>query len=108
MFGGLGEMAGLLKKAQEMQKNMKRLQDELAELEISGRSQGGQVEVLLGGDMRVRKVYVNPACIELKDASVLESAILEAVNSAVEQVKAEGSKRLSQATGGLNVPGLFP
>ncbi len=109
MFGNLAEMAGLMKKVQEMQKSVKKMQDEMASVELSGKSQGSQVEVVMGGDMRVRRVCVNPACLALNDAAVLESAIQEAVNSAVTQVKAETAKRLSVATGGLSdgFPGLF-
>jgi len=109
MFGNLAEMAGLMKKVQEMQKSVKKMQEEMSSVELSGKSQGSQVEVVMSGDMKIRRVCVNPACIELKDQAVLEAAIQEAVSSAIAQVKAEAAKRLSVATGGLSdgFPGLF-
>jgi nucleoid-associated protein EbfC len=108
MFGNLAEMAGLMKKVTEMKKSVETMKEGMATLELSGKSSGGQVEVVIGGDMQVRRVCVNPASLQT-DAVALEAAIMEATNSAIAQMKAETAKRLSIATGGLSTafPGLI-
>ncbi len=106
MFGSLGEMAGLMKKFGEIQSNMKKMQAELSALELTGTSHSGLVSVLMSGDMMVKKVTLSDAASGA-DKSTLEVAIQEAVASAMSQIKAEGAKRLQDATGGIKIPGLF-
>ena len=109
MFGNLAEMAGLMKKVTEVQKSVKKMQEEMASVELSGKSSGGQVEVVIGADLQLHRVSINPSSLAAGDASALESAVQEAVNSAIVQMKAETAKRLSVATGGLSnsFPGLM-
>ena len=106
MFGNLGEMAGLMKKFGEIQKNMKKMKEELASIEVAGKNAAGQVEVVVSGDFNVKKVYIAPSLVEMKDASILESAVFEAMNNALMQAKTESAKKLSEATGGINIPGI--
>ena len=106
MFGNLGEMAGLMKKVGEIQKNMKKMKEELASVELSGKDAAGQVEAVVSGDFTLKRVSVSPALAEMKDASVLESAVFEAFSNALAAAKVESARKLSEATGGLNIPGL--
>ena len=53
MFGNLGEMAGLMKKFGEIQKNMKKMKEDLAAIEVAGKNAAGQVEVVVSGDFNV-------------------------------------------------------
>ncbi len=106
MFGNLGEMAGLMKKFGEIQKNMKKMKEDLAAIEVAGKNAAGQVEVVVSGDFNVKKVYISPSLAEMKDAAILESAVFEAMNNALVQAKMESAKKLSEATGGINIPGI--
>ena len=106
MFGNFGEMAGLMKKFGEIQKNMKKMKEDLAALEVAGKNATGQVEVVVSGDFRVKKVFIASALAEMKDASLLESAVFEAVNNALLQVRTESARKLSEATGGIGIPGI--
>lgn len=106
MFGNLGEMAGLMKKFGEIQKNMKKMKEDLAAIEVAGKNAAGQVEVVVSGDFNVKKVYISPSLAEMKDAAILESAVFEAMNNALVQAKTESAKKLSEATGGINIPGI--
>ena len=106
MFGNLGEMAGLMKKFGEIQKNMKKMKEDLAAIEVAGENAAGQVEVVVSGDFNVKKVYISPSLAEMKDAAILESAVFEAMNNALVQAKMESAKKLSEATGGINIPGI--
>ena len=102
-------MAGLMKKVSEIQKSVKAMQEEMASVELAGKSAGGQVEVVIGSDMQIRRVCINPASLKAGDPVALEAAVQDAVNSAIVQMKAETAKRLSVATGGLSnsFPGLM-
>ena len=91
MFGNLGEMAGLMKKFGEIQKNMKKMKEDLAAIEVAGKNATGQVEVVVSGDFNVKKVYISPALAEMKDAAILESAVFEAMNNALVQAKTESA-----------------
>ena len=106
MFGNLGEMAGLMKKFGEIQKNMKKMKEDRAAIEVAGENAAGQVEVVVSGDFNVKKVYISPSLAEMKDAAILESAVFEAMNNALVQAKTESAKKLSEATGGINIPGI--
>ena len=48
------------------------------------------------------------AAPRIQNRELVENAVKEAIASALQQVKMEGAKRLSDATGGLNIPGLTP
>ena len=54
----------------------------------------------------MKKVYISPSLAEMKDAAILESAVFEAMNNALVQAKMESAKKLSEATGGINIPGI--
>ena len=61
MFGNLGEMANLLKKVKDIQKNMAELKAEMARSEYSASSADNEVVVVVSGDFQVKKVTVSPA-----------------------------------------------
>ena len=102
MKGGLGN---IMKQAQAMQENMKKVQAELAEMEISGQSGGGLVEVVMTGRHDVRRVKIDSELIG-DDHEVLEDLIAAAVNDAVKKVETETQSRMGGLTGGMNIPGL--
>lgn len=105
MFGNLAEMAGLLKKAKDIQKNMQAMKDELAQAEITGSSPCNKVKVVISGDFIVKKLSIAPDCVS--DVAALENMITLAVNNALETAKKDAWEKISVLTGGLNIPGLF-
>jgi DNA-binding YbaB/EbfC family protein len=107
MFGNLGEMAGLMKKASQIQDNMKKMKEEMANVEVSGQSGGGQVEVLASGDFKIKKIIVKPECVNAEDTELLEDLILSAVNNALDAAKLKAQEEMNKVTGGINIPGLF-
>jgi DNA-binding YbaB/EbfC family protein len=105
MFGNLGEIAGLMKKAKDIQSNLKKTKDEMASAEYSGSSGGGMVEVLVSGDMNVKRVVINPQCVS--DVDVLEDLVTAAMNDALNKAKLEAQAKMQEITGGIKIPGLF-
>ena len=97
-----GDIAQLMQQAQRMQDNLKRVQEELAVLEVSGQSGGGMVSITLTGKMECRRVRIDPSVLD--DADMLEDLVAAAFNDAVANANAEASKRTSAATGGMQLP----
>jgi len=107
MKGGLGN---LMKQAQEMQEQMQRqlkqAQEELAALEITGESGGGMVQVVMNGRHDVRRVQIDPSLIG-DDREMLEDLVAAAVNDAVRKVEQTSQEKMSGVTSGLNLPAGF-
>lgn len=97
-----GNIAQMMQKAQRMQENMQKVQDELAQMEVVGQSGGGAVKVTLSGKFDARKVAIAPAV--LSDAEMLEDLLVAAINDAVAKVNEESSRRMSTATAGMPLP----
>ena len=106
MFGKLGDMAGMMKKAKEMQQNMASTQEELARTEVNGSSVNGEIDITLTCDMSVKCVNIKQECFDTMDRDVLENLVLNAVNSAISAAKAETQAKMSELTGGLDIPGM--
>jgi DNA-binding YbaB/EbfC family protein len=97
-----GNIAQLMQQAQRMQENLKKAQDELANLEVQGQSGGGMVKVTLSGKMECRSVRIDPSA--LADPEMAEDLIAAAFNDAVNKANEESQKRMSAATAGMPIP----
>ena len=97
-----GNIAQMMQQAQRMQDNLKRVQDELAALEVTGNAGGNLVSVTLTGKMDVRRVRIDPSA--LADAEMLEDLVTAAMNDAVAKVNEESSRRMNAATAGMPLP----
>ncbi len=104
MFGKLGQFADLMKNAQSMKENMKRIKAELDSMEFSGKSPDQKVEVWVSGEMNVTRISMDASLLENTDISVVEKDVLAAANTALYAVKAETQRRFSEAAGGMNLP----
>ncbi len=106
-----GNIAQLMQQAQRMQDNMKKAQEELASVEVTGQSGGGMVKVVLTGKMECRSVRIDPSVIA--DPEMAEDLVAAAFNDAVNKANEEAQKRMSAATAGMpippgmKIPGLF-
>jgi nucleoid-associated protein EbfC len=106
MLGGLGNLAGMMKQAKEMQSKMKEMQEALANSRFEADSGAGAVAATVTGKLELVALKINPEIVKSGDVEMLEdlvkSAICAAQRKAVEGVKQE----MSKITGGLNLPGL--
>lgn len=103
MKGGLGN---LMKQAQAMQDNLRKAQEELANIEVEGKSGGGMVKVTMTCRHDIRKVDIDDSMVNSEDKEVLEDLIAAAVNDAVRKVEQTTQEKMAGLTGGLNIPGL--
>ncbi|PWK50962.1 YbaB/EbfC family nucleoid-associated protein [Pleionea mediterranea] len=100
---GLGNM---MKQAQQLQDKMKQMQDEVANMEISGESGAGMVKVTMTGRHDVRRVEIDQSLMS-DDKEILEDLVAAAINDAVRKVESETQSRMSSVTEGLPIPPGF-
>jgi DNA-binding YbaB/EbfC family protein len=100
MKGGIGN---LMKQAQLVQENMKKLQEQLAVMEIEGQAGSGMVKVVMTGRHEVKRVTLDPRA-PVDDREMLEDLITAAVNDAVRKIEATTQEKMAAATAGLPLP----
>ena len=98
-----GQLAGLMKQAQAMQDNLKKAQDELANVEVTGESGSGMVKVLMTCKHLVRRITIDPSLMS-DDKEMVEDLVAAAINDAVRKVEETSQARLGKVTAGM--PGL--
>jgi hypothetical protein len=101
-----GQLAGLMKQAQAMQDNMKKAQDQLANIEVEGQSGAGMVKVTMTCKNEVKRVVIDPSLLA-EDKDMLEDLVAAAFNDAVRKAEATSSEKMSALTSGLPLPPGF-
>ena len=97
-------MAGMMKKVQEMQSRMKALQQEMADTEFSAAVGGGAVQVTVTGKGEMRGVKIDPAAVDPADIGMLEDMIRLAANKARAEADAAMAAKMKDITGGMPLP----
>lgn len=98
-----GGIAGLMKQAQQMQDNMKKMQEQLAAVEVEGQSGAGMVKVVMTCRHDVKRVVIDDSLLK-DDKDMLEDLIAAAVNDAVRRVEAATQEKMAGMTAGLPLP----
>jgi len=101
-----GPMAQLMQQAQKMQENLKRAQEELAKLEVTGQAGGGVVSVVMNGRHEVRRVNIDRKLFA-DDPEMAEDLVAAAINDAVNKVAEASQRQMSDVAGGMNLPPGF-
>ena len=104
---GMPNMGNLLKKAQQLQEKMAKLQEELSEKTVETSAGGGMVTVIATGKQEIASIKIDPEVVNQEDIEMLEDLVLAAVNDALFQAKQMVSEEMSKLTGGVNFPGLM-
>ena len=98
-----GQLAGLMKQAQQMQDNLKKAQDELAQVEVEGQSGAGLVKVVMTCKNDVKRVTIDPSLLA-DDKDMLEDLVAAAFNDAVRRVEATSAEKMGKLTAGMPMP----
>ncbi len=103
------QLAGLMKQAQAMQDNLKKAQEELATIEVTGESGAGLVKVQMTCKHDVRRVTIDPSLLA-DDKDMLEDLVAAAINDAVRRVESTTQEKMGKLTAGMpQIPGMkFP
>ena len=97
-----GGIAGLMKQAQMMQENMKKAQEQLAQIEVEGQSGAGMVKVTMTCAHDVRRVSIDESVMD--DKEMLEDLVAAAINDAMRRVEATTQEHMAGFTAGMNLP----
>jgi len=106
LFKGLGDIASIMKQAQEMGTRMQSLNAQLKTQRAVGIAGAGMVEVEVNGVGEVLRISIEPQLIESGDREMIEDLVPAAVNQALAKAKQMHVDAMQELTGGLNVPGL--
>jgi DNA-binding YbaB/EbfC family protein len=100
------QIGQLMKQAQQMQDNMKKMQAQLAEIEVDGQSGAGLVKVTVTCKNEVRKLSIDPSLLA-DDKDMLEDLVIAALNDALRKAEAMSTEKMSGLTSGLPLPPGF-
>jgi len=100
MKGGLGN---LMKQAQQMQENMQKAQEEIANLEVTGSAGGGMVTVIMTGRHDLKRVNIDQTLME-EDKEMIEDLLAAAVNDAVRLLEQTSKDKMAGVTNGMELP----
>ena len=99
----MNNFSDMLAKAKAMQEKMKKAQDEIKNIEVEGTSGGDLVKVTLSGDYELKSIEITEAARK-ESQDIINDLIKAAYNNAKENLKKKSAEKLSQVTGGLNLP----
>lgn len=102
-----GGANNMMKKIQEMQENMERIQAEVEASEFSSSVGGGAVEVTVNGAHEVTSVKLKPEVVDPEDIEMLEDLLISAFNESIRKASEAMEKGMEQAKGGLSIPGIL-
>jgi nucleoid-associated protein EbfC len=100
------QLAGLMKQAQQMQDNMKKMQEQLALVEVEGQSGAGLVKVTITCRNDVKRISIDPSLLA-DDKDMLEDLIVAAMNDALKRAEAASAEKMGGVTAGLPMPPGF-
>ncbi|AFZ83158.1 hypothetical protein CDEE_0366 [Candidatus Kinetoplastibacterium crithidii TCC036E] len=98
------QIAGLMRQAQQVQENMKKVQDSLADIEVEGSSGGGLVSINMTCKYDVKKIKIDPSLLS-EDKDMLEDLLAAAFNDAVRKAEQLSQEKVSAITAGFPMPG---
>ena len=104
MFGGSGNMAGMMKKVQKMQNEMKKMQDDLKRRTVEVSSGGGAVKIVMDGEKQVQSLIIAPAAVDPEDIEMLQDLLSAAFNEATKKVDDMMAAEMGKLTSGLGLP----
>jgi len=104
---GMPNMGNLLKKAQQLQEKMAKLQEELGEKTVETSAGGGMVTVLANGKQEIISIKIDPEVVDTDDIEMLEDLVLAAVNDALYQAREMVSEEMTKLTGGVKIPSMM-
>ncbi|MEQ1858269.1 MAG: YbaB/EbfC family nucleoid-associated protein [Longimicrobiales bacterium] len=102
------DLQQLMRLSQQLQTKMSEMQQSLESTQLTASSGGGMVTVTVDGKGEIKRVQIDPTCVDARDVEMLEDLVLAAVKEAQGKARAAYEQEMRRATGGLplNLPGL--
>ena len=98
-----GGMDNIMKQAQKMQEKMQQMQEEVANMEVTGEAGAGMVSVIMNGRHDVKKVSIDDSVMQ-EDKDLLEDLLAAAVNDAVRKIESASQEKMGSLTSGMGLP----
>lgn len=96
----------MMRQAQQLQRRMAELQAELESATVEATAGGGVVSVVVSGKMTIESISIDPEVVSPDDVDILEDLVTAAVNEGLAKAQEMANSKMSELTGGLNIPGL--
>lgn len=103
----MGNMGNLMKQAQKMMEEAKRIEEQLGDERVEATAGGGMVKAVVTGKGELLEVVIDPQVVDPGDVEMLQDLVVSAVREAMENSQEMRSERLKGLTGGMGIPGLF-
>ncbi len=103
----MGNINKMMKQVQQMQANMQKLQEELADRTIEATAGGGMVTVVVTGKQELRSIVIRPEAVDPEDVEMLQDLVLAAVNEGLRKAGEMAAAEMAKVTGGIKMPGMF-
>jgi len=107
MNGAFGDMGSLLKQAQQMQRELDRVREELKSRMVEGSAGGGAVRVTASGDRSIVKIELSAELLARPERTLVEDLVLAATRDAQAKAARLAAEAMAKVTGGIQLPGLF-
>ena len=104
MAKGMGDLGGLMKQAQKMQADLKRLQEDLKDRVVEGRAGGDAVIAYANGAHEILQIKIKPEAVDPDDVEDLEDLVVAAVRGALEEARKMADAETARITGGMSMP----
>lgn len=106
-LGQLGDIAGLMKQAKEMQGKMEEAQAEIAEMTAQGEAAGGLVKATVNGKGKLVALDIDPTILREDSKEITEDLIIQAISEGQAKASEMAQKRMAELTEGLPMPEGF-
>ena len=104
-----GNISKMLRQAQEMQKKMETVQEQLSDIIVNAESGGGMVKVKINGQLEILELRLDDESLK-EDKEIVEDLIISAVNKGIVDAQVSAKEKMNSVTGGmlsgLNIPGF--
>lgn len=97
----------MLRQAQQLQKQMLEVQQELESATVEATAGGGVVKAVVSGKMKVESLTIDPEAVSPDDVEMLQDLVQAAVNEGLDKAQEMASSKMGALTGGMNIPGLM-
>ena len=101
------KMNQMVKKAQKMQEDIAKVQEELETKEFTKQVGGGALELVMTGDKQLKSVTLKPEVVDPEDIEMLQDLIISGVNEILKEVDDYGASEMEKVTGGVSFPGFI-
>jgi len=103
----MSNLLKMMKQAASLQKDMKRIQKDLAGKKVEATSEGGKIRVVARGDMTVEEIHIDPSLVDPQTIASLEKSLVGGVNAALKEAKDVAGSEMKELTSGLGLPDIL-